>query len=79
MVLKWLKENTSHSFNIEAEYNYECSKQYPNGSVKIFLDLDEPSINKLEKYLNPNKTKGKSQKECRRSKDGDDIHIISTF
>ena len=61
-MLQWLKVNTSHSFNIETEFNYEKSAKFQSGSVKIWLDLDEASINKLNKFLNPNKTRPKGQK-----------------
>jgi 50S ribosomal subunit-associated GTPase HflX len=61
-VLQWIKDNTSHSFNIETEYNYVASSKYPSGSVKIFLDLNEASINKLNKFLNPNQNRSKNQK-----------------
>jgi hypothetical protein len=39
-VLEWLRTNTGHSFNVEAEYNYQPSKQFPNGSVLATLYLD---------------------------------------
>ena len=52
-MLEWVKANTSHSFNIEAEYNYEPSKEYPQGSVKIYLNLDDSDTSKLNKFLNP--------------------------
>lgn len=61
-VLDWIKTNTNHTFNIETEYNYEKTWQYPNGSVKIKLDLDDASMGKLNKYLNPDKKRSKGQK-----------------
>lgn len=61
-VLQWIKTNTNHTFNIETEYNYEKSRLYPNGSVKIKVDLDDASIGKLNKFLNPDKSRSKSQK-----------------
>jgi hypothetical protein len=61
-VLQWIKTHTNHSFNIDAEYNYEKSRQFPHGSVKVKLHLDEPSLNKLNKFLNPDKPRSKSQK-----------------
>jgi hypothetical protein len=61
-VLLWLKDNTNHSFNIEADYNYEPSRKYPNGSVKVHLILDEAALGKLTKFLNPDRPKSKGKK-----------------
>ena len=40
-VMEWIKKNTSHSYNIESDYNYTPSKEHPHGSVKIYLNLDD--------------------------------------
>ena len=52
-VLDWLRANTNHSFNIDTEYNYEPTKEFPAGSAVLMLDLDQVAIGKLEKFLNP--------------------------
>ena len=61
-VLNWLKANTNHTFNVESQYNYEPSANYPAGSVKVSLDLDETSINKLNSFLNPYKPRDRKKK-----------------
>jgi hypothetical protein len=67
-VIQWLKENTNHSYNVETEYNYEPSPQFPHGSVTISIFLDQVAAGKLRKMLkhdDPNKkiSKGMPPKE----------------
>lgn len=61
-VLQWLKENTNHTYNIETQYNYEPSKMFPSGSAKISLYIDDATLGKLQKLLNPTKRKKNANK-----------------
>lgn len=51
-VLEYLKRVSNISQkNIEAEHNYEGNEHFPNGSVKISLEIEEVGYWKLMKYL----------------------------
>ena len=49
-------------YNLNEEHNYKKTKQYPKGSVKITILLEEKIYGKLMKNLNPEKGRDKSKK-----------------
>lgn len=61
-VMQWLKENTNHSYNVDAQYNYEPTPFFPKGSVTITLYLDEIAAGKLRKMLRHDNPSKKAQK-----------------
>lgn len=39
-IVQWLKENTNTPYELDTEYDYESTEEYPNGKVKLKIDLD---------------------------------------
>lgn len=61
-VVDWLKEHSNISYDINFEHDYKKTKQFPQGSVKVELQLDEATFGKLSKFVNPEKVRDKSKK-----------------
>ena len=52
-VREWLKKNANISYNLNEEHDYEATKEYPNGKVKMVLQLEDTTFQKLRKFINP--------------------------
>lgn len=61
-IVQWLKENTNTPYELDTEYDYESTEEYPNGKVKLKIDLDQATMGRLDRVLNPQRKKDKSRK-----------------